>query len=64
MSNSKTLQRQAFSLAETAEMMGRHRSWAYRQRDKGRIRTVKGLGRELVPASELERILTGGDGPK
>ena len=51
---------QAFGLSEFAAIMGHHRSWAYRQRDEGRIRTIRGYGKELVPASELERILEGG----
>jgi len=56
--------RLAYSLAETAALMGRHRSWAYRQRDKGLLRSIKGYGREFVPVSEIERILEGADDTK
>ncbi len=41
-------------------MLGHHRSWAYQMRKKGLIKTIKGLGRELVSAEEVERILNGG----
>jgi len=53
-------QRQAYSLSEVAQMFGRHRSWAYRQVRAGRIITVTGFGRELVPLHEVERILNAG----
>ena len=49
--------RLAYSIREFAGLIGRHRSWAYRQIAEGRIRTVKGFGAELVPASEIERML-------
>ncbi len=38
-------------------MCGHHRSWAYRMAREGRIKTIKGFGVVLVPASELSRIL-------
>ena len=53
-----TLPRLAYSIREFAGLIGRHRSWAYRQIAEGKIRTVKGFGAELVPASEIERMLT------
>lgn len=49
--------RTAFSLTEFAAMFGRHRSWAYRQARSGRIKTIVGFGNELVPSTEIDRIL-------
>lgn len=52
-----TLPRLAYSIREFAGLIGRHRSWAYRQIAEGKIRTVKGFGADLVPVSEIERML-------
>jgi predicted DNA-binding transcriptional regulator AlpA len=49
--------RKAFSLAEFAQLCGKHRSWAYRQAREGRIKTVTGFGTVMVPAHEIDRIL-------
>lgn len=57
MSETKHATRKAYSLNEVAEMFGRHRSWAYRQARSGRIRTIIGFGKELIPSSEIQRIL-------
>ncbi|MEI7910849.1 MAG: hypothetical protein WCK77_14525 [Verrucomicrobiota bacterium] len=57
MTNDPTTRRKAFSLAEFAQMVGRHRSWAYRQAKEGRIKTITGFGTTLVPAHEIDRIL-------
>lgn len=37
-------------------MIGKHRSWVYRQVAKGRIRAITGYGSALIPASEIQRI--------
>jgi hypothetical protein len=50
--------RAAYSPAEFAGTCGRHPSWAYRLLYSGKIRAVTELGRILIPASELERVLS------
>ncbi len=55
----KTQERSAYSLAEVAEKMGKHRSWAYRQARAGNIKTITGYGNTLVSAAEVQRILNG-----
>ena len=49
--------RVAYSPAEFALSCGRHSSWAYRLLYGGKVRAVTELGRILIPASELERVL-------
>jgi len=49
--------RAAYSPAEFAASCGRHASWAYRLLYANKIRAVTELGRILIPASELERVL-------
>ena len=49
--------RKAYTLAEFAQLFGRHRSWAYRQARENRIKTITGYGAEMVPAHEVDRIL-------
>jgi len=50
--------RAAYSPAEFAATCGRHASWAYRLLYSGKIRAITELGRLLIPASELERVLS------
>lgn len=50
--------RVAYSPAEFAATCGRHPSWAYRLLYGGKIRAITQLGRLLIPASELERVLS------
>ncbi|MEY3395891.1 MAG: hypothetical protein RL346_2128 [Verrucomicrobiota bacterium] len=52
----KTGDRVSFSFAEFADMVGKERTWVYRQVKKGRIRAITGFGAALIPASEIERI--------
>lgn len=49
--------RQAYSIAEFAALFGKHRSWAYRQIKKGRIKAIRGYGALLVPATEIQRMI-------
>jgi hypothetical protein len=49
--------RAAYSPAEFATSCGRHPSWAYRLLYAGKVRALTDLGRILISASELERIL-------
>jgi len=53
----KSTKRAAYSPAEFAASCGRHPSWAYRLLYGGKVRALTDLGRILIPASELERIL-------
>jgi hypothetical protein len=52
----QTKPRVAYSFEEFAGMIGKHRSWVYRQVAKGRIRAITGYGSALIPASEIQRI--------
>jgi hypothetical protein len=54
----ETKHRLALSPAEFATACGRHPSWAYRLLYANKIRAVTELGRILIPAAELERILS------
>ena len=49
--------RAAYSPSEFAASCGRHPSWAYRLLYGGKIKALTDLGRILIPASELERVL-------
>ena len=53
----QTTRRAAYSPAEFAASCGRHPSWAYRLLYANKLKAVTGLGRILIPASELERVL-------
>jgi hypothetical protein len=55
----QSTKRAAYSPAEFAATCGRHPSWAYRLLYGGKIRALTDLGRILIPASELERVLSG-----
>ena len=48
--------RVSYSFAEFAEMVGKERTWVYRQVSKGRIRSITGFGAAMIPASEIKRI--------
>jgi hypothetical protein len=52
------IDRAAYSPAEFAASCGRHPSWAYRLLYGGKIRAITALGRILIPASEVERVLS------
>jgi len=49
--------RAAFSPAEFAASCGRHPTWTYRLLYANKVKAVTGLGRILIPRSELERVL-------
>jgi len=57
MRQNEATNRAAFSPAEFAATCGRHPSWAYRLLYGGKIRAVTELGRILIPASELGRVM-------
>jgi hypothetical protein len=48
--------RVSYSFAEFAEMVGKERTWVYRQVAKGRIRAITGFGAAMIPSGEIERI--------
>jgi len=54
----QSTRRAAYSPAEFAALCGRHPSWAYRLLYGGKVRALTDLGRILIPASEVERILS------
>jgi hypothetical protein len=49
--------RVAFSPAEFSRLFGRHPSWGYRLLYKGKVKAVTDLGRVLIPATEVDRLL-------
>ena len=53
----QTTQRLAFTCSEFAAAFGRHPSWAYRQLYAGKVHAISELGRTLIPATELDRLL-------
>lgn len=53
-------ERVSYSFAEFAEMVGKERTWVYRQVKKGRLRAITGYGAAMIPASEVDRIFGGG----
>ena len=53
----QTTQRLAFTCSEFAAAFGRHPSWAYRKLYEGKVHAICELGRTLIPASELDRLL-------
>jgi hypothetical protein len=50
--------RVAYSPAEFAASCGKHPTWAYRLLYANKIRAITELGRILIPASEVERVLS------
>jgi hypothetical protein len=54
-----TTYRAALSPREFAASCGKHPTWAYRLLYANKIRAITELGRILIPASELERVLSG-----
>lgn len=53
----KAVAREAYSPAEFAASCGRHPSWAYRKIYAGKVNVIEDLGRLLIPASEVSRVL-------
>ena len=51
------LDRVAFSPGEFASLFGKSQTWGYRQIYAGKVKTVTELGRILIPAVEVERVL-------
>lgn len=55
--NKESVQRTAYSPGDFARACGRHPTWAYRLLYAGRLNAVTNLGRLLIPASEMQRVL-------
>jgi hypothetical protein len=53
----RSTKREGYSPAEFAIKFGRNPSWAYRLLYRGKVKALPDLGRILIPASELERVL-------
>ena len=51
------IERAAYSPSEFAAACGRHATYAYRLLYAGKIKAVSSLGRLLIPASELSRVM-------
>ena len=49
--------RAGYSPSEFARFFNKHPSWCYRQLYSGKVRAVTSLGRILIPASELDRVM-------
>jgi hypothetical protein len=54
----ESVPRAAYSPAEFAAACGRHPTWTYRLLYSGKIHAITELGRILIPAAELERVLS------
>lgn len=52
-------EREAYTPKQFAALFGRGETWGYRQLYAGRVKALQGLGRLLIPRSEVRRILTG-----
>jgi hypothetical protein len=52
-----SIPRAAYSPAEFAAACGRHATWTYRLLYSRKIHAITELGRLLIPASELQRVL-------
>jgi hypothetical protein len=53
-----SIPRAAYSPAEFAAACGRHPTWTYRLLYSGKVHAITELGRILIPATELERVLS------
>ena len=56
--NTNGSNRAAYTPAEFAKLFGREKTWTYRQIYHGRLKSIKGHGGQLIPASEAERIVS------
>jgi excisionase family DNA binding protein len=55
--NSKADLRIAYSVSETARMLGVHRISVWRRISSGELKTVRiGRGQHMIPAAELRRL--------
>ena len=47
----------AYTPKEFAELFGKSQTWGYRQLYAGKVKAVTTLGRIMIPAAEVERVL-------
>lgn len=43
-------------MEEFAELFGKSRTWAYRRMYAGDIKVLRGMGKTMVPSTEVERL--------
>jgi hypothetical protein len=55
-------QRAAYSFKEFGQLFGKSHTWTYRLNYQGKLKTIDGYGKKLVPASEVDRILKNAKG--
>jgi hypothetical protein len=55
--NSENTKRLGYPPSEFARLNGRHPTWGYRQLYSGRVKAITSMGRILIPASEVERVM-------
>ncbi len=55
--SSTQFSRVAFSPGEFAALFGKSQTWGYRQIYAGKVKTITEVGRILIPAAEVERVL-------
>ena len=51
------LERAALTPNEFAAVMGRQTTWGYRAIYSGRVKIIRGMGRIMIPQSEVKRLL-------
>jgi len=49
--------RVAYSPREFADLFGREKTWTYRQLYQGKLKSIRGHGKQLIPATEINRYL-------
>ena len=47
-----------YSPTEFAALFGKHRTWGYRQLNKGTVKAITHCGRILIPRGEVDRLLS------
>lgn len=50
--------RAAYSFADFADFFGKSQTWTYRLYYKGKIKVIDGYGCRMIPASEVDKILS------
>ena len=51
------MERAAVSPNEFAALFGKQTTWGYRQLYDGKVKSIKSLGRTMIPTSEVRRLL-------
>ena len=53
----ETLEKLAYSPVEFSALFGHEKTWAYRLIYSGKVKTIKGFGKTMIPATEAQKIL-------